>query len=619
MNDSESDIDFKSIIERLQATLTDNSKRFTKSFFDNLYIECSNPNRMYEVFQKFVASILTDSLQVDKSEAIDCIFRAIRKSPFLLDSLLSALYYWNLNCVKPNTFTQFHKYLNDILTQRNWSLLRIPSIVKPLDQPEANELANISGHSINQCIYEIVFSHTPAEILANSQFINIPIDSTLDFLSTESLNNFADALIIRFINQPTEIFERLERKGMSTCDKLAISIFRSRDIKDINLYTDEQIYDDNEFRFIIENAGLNHDTKIYFMLKKTLTFNNNNPISLYDPKVFVQIIKNIFNQFRTEKPNDKLFPFFSILVLPNADFFDDTFIQTVINCSIFPSSNPNFPDHIFTSSYKCQKFITIKVLFDIFKKTGTEYYEHFEKSFNDAYQNIIVPSCNNAEEYRIEMVFESIFSSYSPKIENADSKLDRSELEELEKANSFVSHVFLWFISNKAEITPLLMHQCIASYIDHYYEAICELTLCAIMKATKIELFLESRTLAIFFDQIFANLFPNSKSNDETNDIKPNIDPKLALNVLYNITIQHFENSEVFLFWNENMAIIIDAIMTSHPLTAELLQFLHDFLEHANEDFINNILSVFIDNFDKQTDHGDDRAMQLLKQFLNID
>lgn len=610
---SSSERELRNIIKNLQATLSDDLKRVPHSFFDKLCIECTNPKRLYEVFQNFIYSILTEkNLQINRSAALDCIFRAIRKSHFLLDSLLSALYIWNL---QPNEFNQFHKYLNEEFTQKDWSFLRTPSIVKQL--PESNDLKNISGHPINRCIYEIVFSHTQPDILAHSQFINIPIESTLDLLSDKSLNNFADALIIQFLNQPLEIFKKLENKKKNFIiddeNKLAIAIFRSRDIKDIELYTDEQIYDDEEFESIIQNSGLNFDTIIYLFLKKTLTFNNHNPKSLYDPSEFLPKIKSIFNQLSIQHPKDKLFPFFSILVLPNADYFDDTFIQKVIKCSIFPSSDPNFPDQLFNSSEQCQKFITIKVLFDIYKKTGTENLK-FEESFDDAYQNIIIPSGNDAEEYRIEMVMESIFSTYSPKTKDTDSKI--------EKTNSFVSHVFLWFISNKTEITPFLMHRCIASHINHYYEAICELTLCAIEGMVKIDLFLNAHTLSAFFDQIFANVYlvKNTSKSDENDDVdKPNIDPKLGLNVLYQISIKQYENPEVISFWNENISVVIDAIMTSHPLTAELLRFLHDFLANANKEFLNQILSVFIDDLDVQSENGNELTMQVLKQFLNME
>ena len=84
------------------------------------------------------------------------------------------------------------------------------------------------------------------------------------------MNNFADALIIQFLNQPLEIFKKLENKKKNFIiddeNKLAIAIFRSRDIKDIELYTDEQIYDDEEFESIIQNSGLNFDTIIYLFL-----------------------------------------------------------------------------------------------------------------------------------------------------------------------------------------------------------------------------------------------------------------------------------------------------------------------------------------------------------------
>lgn len=620
---------YKQITKQLKQVLLEKQKKLPDNFFDILYSECTTPSRIFEVFKNFVYSILVNKSDIDKSAAIDCIFCSVQESPYLLDSLLSALYLWNLTPC--DSFTTFHNYLNEELTKKDWSKLNQPSIVKDSKEVDQKEKEGINNKlaPINQCIFEIVFSHTPIEPLSKSQFIDINIDSTLDYLSTKSLNNFADALIIRFAKHPNEIFKRLENRKFNAYDfenKLAISIFRSRDISDIGDHLDEKVVIDSRFQH------LNIDSIIFLILKRTFTFNNSNPKIKYNVVDFIPKIKEIFDQLNIKKQKDSFFPYFSLLILPNADYFDDIFIKQVIECPIFPSSNPYFPIRLFKNSEKCKKYITIKVLFDIYKKSGVDDFADFENSFNDAYQNIIVPTDgnenndNNAEEYRIEMVLKTIFSSYSNLNNDEIEKLNNDEIEKLNKANIFISHVFLWFISNKEEITPLVMHRSIASFINQYYEAVCALTLQAIhsMDQKIIGLFLDLRTLSAIFDQIFANLYQSYNLEDDDGENNqsicnvPNIDSKLALTVIYEISILCYEDDAVVSFWNENVPFIIDMIMRNHPLTADLFQFLHDFLENGNERIVNQILSVFMDDFDLHDDCEGDRTMQFLSQFVNI-
>ena len=168
------DSDSQQIIQRLRNVLAENQMQFTKNCFDILYSECSTPSRIFEVFRNFVYSILVNPSENDKKSAIiDKIFTSIQNSPYLLDSLLSALYEWNLQPC--SSFTVFHKYLNETLTKRDWSRLETPSIVISKDQADPNQpkVINSGIHATDQCIFEIVFSHTPTDVLAKSQFVDI--------------------------------------------------------------------------------------------------------------------------------------------------------------------------------------------------------------------------------------------------------------------------------------------------------------------------------------------------------------------------------------------------------------------------------------------------------------
>lgn len=539
--------------------------QFDSNCIKLLCSHCSNSSQYFNTFKLFISRILDSEEGFNKIEALLSIQESVHLSQNFLDAFLAALYEWNFQ--KKNGVSSLINGLNNDLPKNDWSHLRQITILKPYELCESQEINRGSELPIDKCIYEIIFTHTSPYDLSKSQFVSIPINSTLKLLTKESLNNFADALIFHFQN-PTEIFNKIELVSNSlTCETenwLAQSIFRSR------------------------NEDINDENSIYSILENSFTINQS------QRDVFNELIQRVPIIFKELGPNNyknDFLTFFNLLILPYADYFDDAFIQEIIHSSIFPSDNPQFLASLFLKSGKCRKFITIEELFDIFE--GDEPDDNFLDSFNDAYKNIVVSGdSQNDEMYRTDSVLKQIYKSFYDR-ETGEPRL-------------LIARFFLWFIENSDNLTPTIMCQSIASYINEYDNAICALVMQAIENDSRLDLFIHLNTLLVFFQHSFSVYFPldDDKSKDSLQ----------SLHIISTISIKYTENEIVQRFWIENIGFMFDAIYDSHPLTALLISLMNTFFQNASKDFIEQLIHIFSDPHDMEI--GNEPVMNLITKFL---
>ncbi|OHT00801.1 hypothetical protein TRFO_07787 [Tritrichomonas foetus] len=529
-------------LQRLINSIVSNKGKFTKECFNILCTNCFTPKSIFEVLHSLIINILNSS-EVDKTLAIESIHHAIKHSSHLLDSFITALYDWNNS--EFTAITSFHNFLNNELVKKDWSHLSSPNIIHLPSVSQKEPLKKLI-HPIDVCIYEILFSCTPPEKLACSQFIYVNIDSTFDLLSDKALNNFTDALLIRFSKEPSEIFQRISKKSgiLDKENSFVFSMFRER----------------ND----------------YSIFQQVFSFNQE-LISTH-----LQNIQFIFDTFiKTTKRN--LFPFFAYIIIPYADYFSDQFIQSVINCSTFPSNDSNFPKELFLQSQKCSSFITFKILFDIFKEGELDLFvQYFENANQNISFNNLSPNSKDLENYRIETVLQNIFSSS-------------------EESLQFFKDIFIWYIQNYPSLNPEIICKSISTFLPQYSDNICYFCIEALKNNAKPELFLHLNTFLSFFDYAYIN-------------------PQPTLNFILSASLLYYDNENVRSFWIENTSIIIDSIMNNHSFTTEFSQFLLSFMRNGPQNAIKDIFGSFADDFDfsRSDSHNNDLALQVFSQFTNI-
>ncbi|KAH0791808.1 T-cell immunomodulatory protein [Histomonas meleagridis] len=275
---------------------------------------------MHRVFSSFFLSLF-DEGHIDKIASFDRILRAVSQSPLLLDSILCALFEYN---IRPNTvITSVDQHLNQQFIDNDWRNLSSPSILK---YPDEKLSLLFDGHlhrPIDRCIFELTFTHSTPQEIYESYFINFSSQSTFFNLSKKAQATFVDSLLLHYSHDPLNLihFILISNRSFSS------SIFRPR----------------NEFS----------------LLKDAFS---------YDMSNFDDYIQGIEQIYKRLIDVDSILSFFIACVLPYADSFPYDFIEEIIKSPIFPSSSKYFPIEEFIHSTSCRQELTFKVLFDVCKR-----------------------------------------------------------------------------------------------------------------------------------------------------------------------------------------------------------------------------------------------------------
>ena len=514
----------------LSQTLYESVKKgkFTPRFYDILNCFSQSPKILYDNFLNFILFLL-NLKDPSKTSIIENGFNAVINSSNLLNAFFEALYLYNNQ--KFREINEFHSFLNENLCRKNWSRIGIPNILK-INQPiPQKDVSKELLHPIDTCIYEIVFRNMPIDVIVQSPFVSVPVDATFDLLSQKSQERFADALLIRYQNQPQEILSRILNK---------------KDFGE-NLYLIESIFRLRSDYSIILNA-FNFDFSSF-------------------PK-YREAIEKIFHKINHNFKKD-IFPFFVYLILPYASEFSNDFITEVIESPIFPSDKPDFPKQMFLSSDICTSNMTFKVLFDI-------YNEGDPAEFIQLFQNI-----NANKPIDDESIFDLFFSSF-----------------EKAKDKAFLTQIFNEFLKFRlSSLTPENIYKIISIFIIQYITSVCSLCTSTINNNISPQLFLHIKTLNTFFDAAF-------------------IQPEPALNFISTIAAKFPDDSNIILFWVQNLFCFIETIINNHMLSEQFSQCLSNYFTNAPTQVIDQIANATSYDHNNFKDK-DNPALCLLGQLMN--
>jgi hypothetical protein len=281
---------------------------FASRCFDLLSAVCEDPKALVQVFHCFVTEVIKQPAP-DKPFLLTKIHTVVCSSGLLLDGLLLSIVV--LNETGKGSATWLHSHLNKEYSKLDWSELKSSRLLRIREEPKHGYL--------DQCIYEILFSHSSVQELSKSVYCSIDPGEVFSLLSDAAKRTFVNAVILKDGNSPLLLLRRISSSSQS----FVTTVFQLAE----------------HWSLLIDDA---------------------------DAKEFMDLVKNMWT---AKIRKTEFFGFFVSIILPNTRLIEPEFLKSLINSQDFPSFHPLFPAKEFVSDERCLNYVNFPVFW-----TFTPYY-----------------------------------------------------------------------------------------------------------------------------------------------------------------------------------------------------------------------------------------------------